>query len=79
LKKQRELEKQLKEVREELDAAEQARKIEKDSKKKGDSIVDGELIELTGKWKMASRQAAEELFGKVRDRVNRYVVILLTL
>ena len=79
MKKQRELEKQLKEVREELDAAEQARKIEKDSKKKGDSIVDGELIELTGKWKMASRQAAEELFGKVRDRVNRYVVILLTL
>jgi len=54
--------------------AEQARKIERESKKKGDGeVVDAELIELAGKWKMASRQAAEELFGKVRDRVNRYV------
>jgi Swi5-dependent recombination DNA repair protein 1 len=30
-----------------------------------------ELVELTAKWKAASRQAAEELFGQVRDRVNR--------
>jgi Swi5-dependent recombination DNA repair protein 1 len=28
-------------------------------------------VELIEKWKGASRQAAEELFGKVRDRVNR--------
>lgn len=77
LKKQRELEKQLKEVREQLDMAEQARKIERESKKKGGMVVDAELIELAEKWKMASRQAAEELFGKVRDRVNRYVILYL--
>ena len=71
LRKQRELEKQLKEVQEALEMAEQARKIERDSKKKGHVVVDAELIELAGKWKVASRQAAEELFGKVRDRVNR--------
>jgi len=58
-------------VREALEMAEQARKIERDSKKKGHVVVDAELIELAGKWKVASRQAAEELFGKVRDRVNR--------
>lgn len=26
---------------------------------------------LIGKWKVASREAAEEVFGDVRDRVNR--------
>ena len=72
LRAQRELEKQLREVKEELDAAEQARKIETESRKKDpDGEIDGELVELIGKWKGASRQAAEELFGKVRDRVNR--------
>lgn len=72
LRAQRELEKQLREIKEELDTAEQARKIEKDSQKKDpDGEVDGELVELIEKWKGASRQAAEELFGKVRDRVNR--------
>ncbi|KAH7319062.1 hypothetical protein BKA65DRAFT_513740 [Rhexocercosporidium sp. MPI-PUGE-AT-0058] len=56
LKAQRELEKQLREVKEELDTAEQARKIEVDSHKKDpEGELDGEL----------------ELFGKVRDRVNR--------
>ncbi|APA09940.1 predicted protein [Sclerotinia sclerotiorum 1980 UF-70] len=74
LKEQRELEKQLKAVKEELDMAEQAKKIERDSKTKdkdGNGEIDGELIELCEKWKGASRLAAEELFGKVRDRVNR--------
>ncbi|ESZ99035.1 hypothetical protein SBOR_0569 [Sclerotinia borealis F-4128] len=74
LKEQRELEKQLREVKEELDMAEQAKKIEKDSKNKdkdGSGEIDGELVELCEKWKGASRLAAEELFGKVRDRVNR--------
>ncbi|KAL2059998.1 hypothetical protein VTL71DRAFT_9820 [Oculimacula yallundae] len=72
LKAQRELEKQLREVKEELDTAEQARKIEKDSYKKDpEGEIDGELRELCEKWKGASRLAAEELFGKVRDRVNR--------
>jgi len=69
---QRELEKQLREVKEELDTAEQARKIEADSQKRdSDGDIDGELVELIEKWKGASRLAAEELFGKVRDRVNR--------
>ncbi|KAG4437415.1 hypothetical protein IFR05_007097 [Cadophora sp. M221] len=72
LKAQRELEKQLREVKEELDTAEQARKIEADSHKKDtEGEIDGELVELIEKWKGASRLAAEELFGKVRDRVNR--------
>lgn len=74
LREQRELEKELKEVKEELDMAEQAKKIERDSKAKdkdGSGEIDGELVELCEKWKGASRLAAEELFGKVRDRVNR--------
>ncbi|KAG4424281.1 hypothetical protein IFR04_002522 [Cadophora malorum] len=72
LKAQRELEKQLREVKEELDTAEQARQIEADSQKRdSDGDLDGELVELIEKWKGASRLAAEELFGKVRDRVNR--------
>jgi hypothetical protein len=72
LRAQRELEKQLREVKEELDTAEQARKIEAESAKKDpDGEIDGELVELIAKWKAASRQAAEELFGKVRDRVTR--------
>jgi Swi5-dependent recombination DNA repair protein 1 len=74
LKTQRELERQLREVKEELDQAEQARKIERESRKKDpDGEVDGELVVLIEKWRGASRLAAEELFGKVRDRVNRYV------
>jgi F0F1-type ATP synthase membrane subunit b/b' len=75
LRAQREMEKQLRELKEELDTAEQAGKIEADSAKKDPSgEIDGELVELIEKWKTASRQAAEELFGKVRDRVNRLVI-----
>ena len=75
LKTQRELERQLREIKEELDTAEQARKIERESRTKDpDGKVDGELVVLIEKWRGASRVAAEELFGKVRDRVNRYVV-----
>jgi len=72
LRQQRELEKQLRELKEELDTAQQAKKIEESSRKKTpDGDIDAELVELTTKWKAASRQAAEELFGQVRDRVNR--------
>jgi len=72
LRKQRELEKQLRELKEELETAEQARKIERESKKKKpDGEIDGELVELIQKWTSASRLAAEEMFGNVRDRVNR--------
>ena len=72
LRQQRELEKQLRELKEELDTAQQAKKIEDSSRKKiPDGGIDAELVELTTKWNAASRQAAEELFGQVRDRVNR--------
>jgi Swi5-dependent recombination DNA repair protein 1 len=72
LRAQRELEKQLREVKEQLETAEQARKIERESRKTSvEGEIDGELIGLIEKWRGASRQAAEELFGKVRDRVNR--------
>jgi Swi5-dependent recombination DNA repair protein 1 len=75
LRTRRELEQQLREVKEELDTAQQASKIVADSAKNVSSgDVDGELVELIEKWKAASRQAAEELFGKVRDRVNRLVI-----
>lgn len=79
IKKQRELEKKLRELKEELDVAEQARKIEVKSEKKGDKEVDGELKELVGKWKSASRGAAEDLFGGVKDRINKYAHISLIL
>lgn len=87
---QRELERTLREVKEELDAAEQALKIEADSRRKTqlrdeengnigeewvwDGEIDGELVSLMGKWRGASQLAAEELFGGVRDRVNRFVL-----
>ncbi|KAH6681376.1 hypothetical protein B0J14DRAFT_694924 [Halenospora varia] len=84
LKVQRELEKELRSVKEEVDVAEQAWKIEGESRRKWerdvesgirdgewDGEVDGELVVLCEKWKGASRLAAEELFGRVRDRVNR--------
>ncbi|KAK3382884.1 hypothetical protein B0T24DRAFT_661490 [Lasiosphaeria ovina] len=35
----------------------------------GSSIIDAELRELVGKWKLASRQAAEELFELIKGRV----------
>lgn len=88
LKEQREIEKELRQTKDELDAAEQAGKIERDSKKwvekkkeegmkpvNWDQEVDGELRELVEKWKGASRLAAEELFGKVIDRINRFVTL----
>lgn len=73
IKAQRQLEKQLREVKDELDEARQARKIESDSTKQDPyGEVDGELKALKQKWKEASRLAAEDLFTDVRDRVNRY-------
>lgn len=72
LRTQRDLERQLQELKEELETAEQASKIERDSFKRDPSgEIDGELVDLIKKWKEASRQAAEELFGKVKDRINR--------
>ncbi|KAI0998588.1 hypothetical protein K3495_g9609 [Podosphaera aphanis] len=72
LRIQRELEKRLREVTNELETAEQAKKIETNSRSKNpDGEIDEELRDLIFKWTMASRQAAEELFSKVRDRVNR--------
>ena len=35
------------------------------------STTDDELINLIDIWRVASRAAAEELFGSTRDRVNR--------
>ncbi|EPE30822.1 hypothetical protein GLAREA_03789 [Glarea lozoyensis ATCC 20868] len=70
LRTQRELEKELRQLKEDLDTAEQARKIEA-GKRGDDGEVDAELRVLVAKWKSASRMAAEEMFGRVRDRVNR--------
>lgn len=73
LKSQRQLESRLRELKEELHVTQQARKIEFDSQKHESysGEIDGELVALTKKWKAASQQAADELFGGVKDRVNR--------
>ena len=65
LKEERSLERELKELKAELDTVEQARKIETKEE-------DEELVGLIEKWKGAARVAAEEVFEKVSDRVNRY-------
>jgi Swi5-dependent recombination DNA repair protein 1 len=65
LKEERQLEQELRELKSELDTVEQARKIETKDK-------DEELAGLIEKWKGAARTAAEEVFGRVSDRVNRY-------
>ncbi|RFU26642.1 hypothetical protein B7463_g9708, partial [Scytalidium lignicola] len=72
IRAQRALEKQLQEIKNELETAKQAKKIESESKRKHpNDEIDRELVELIAKWKTAGRQAAEELFGMARDRVNR--------
>ncbi|KAL2257184.1 hypothetical protein VTK26DRAFT_545 [Humicola hyalothermophila] len=72
---QRSLNAHLHRARRRLELVRQARLIETQSAaaKRGPregEEVDAELTELTGKWKAASRAAADELFGLVRDRVE---------
>ncbi len=55
---------QLSRLRQSLDTAQQALKIQSSS-------TDSELETLISKWKLVSREAAEELFRSARDRVNR--------
>ncbi len=54
---------QLSKVRQSLDTAQQALKI-------ASSSTDTELETLISKWKLASREAAEEVFRGARDRVD---------
>lgn len=58
------LELQIKNVRNDLDTLAQATRI-------SNSNTDDELQELTEKWRAASQQASEELFGHVKERVCR--------
>ena len=55
---------QLSKLRHSLDTAQQALKIQT-------SNTDSELEILILKWKLVSREAAEELFRSAKDRVNR--------
>jgi Swi5-dependent recombination DNA repair protein 1 len=55
---------QIKAVRNDIDALNQAAKYTNDSS-------DNDLEELAIKWKAASQAAAEEIFGSVKERVNR--------
>lgn len=55
---------QLSKLRQSLDTAQQALKIESTN-------ADLDLEVLISKWKLVSREAAEELFRGARDRVNR--------
>jgi len=58
------LELQIRNVKNELDALKQASQITS-------TTTDAELEVLAQKWKAASQTAAEELFGSVKERVNR--------
>jgi Swi5-dependent recombination DNA repair protein 1 len=58
------LELQIKSVRNDIDALTQAAKYTHDSS-------EADLEELALKWKLASQGAAEEIFGDVKERVNR--------
>jgi Swi5-dependent recombination DNA repair protein 1 len=57
------LELQIKAVRNDIHALNQAAKYTSDT--------DNDLEELAVKWKLASQAAAEEIFGSVKERVNR--------
>lgn len=57
------LELQIKAVRNDIDALNQAVKYTRES--------DNDLEDLAVKWKLASQAAAEEIFGSVKERVNR--------
>lgn len=57
------LELQIKAVRNDIDALNQAAKYT--------SETDNDLEELAAKWKLAAQAAAEEIFGSVKERVNR--------
>ncbi|KAK4178647.1 hypothetical protein QBC36DRAFT_324275 [Triangularia setosa] len=67
----RDLDTQMKKLEKELELVRQAKRIEEASRRKrpGEE-VDAELKELITKWKVASRQAAEELFEVVKGRVD---------
>ncbi|KFY41173.1 hypothetical protein V494_03181 [Pseudogymnoascus sp. VKM F-4513 (FW-928)] len=73
VKAQRQLKNKLHCLTGELHVCEQAHKIEHDQLESGPDgrEVDGELLRLTERWKSASRQAAEELFGSAKDKINR--------
>lgn len=58
------LELQIKAVKNDIDALNQAAKYMSNS-------TDGDLEDLALKWKLASQAAAEEIFGSVKERVNR--------
>lgn len=58
------LESQIKAIRNEIDSLEQAAQI-------SSTTTDAELEALTDKWRLASQQAAEEIFGSVKERVCR--------
>jgi hypothetical protein len=56
----------------ELEVVEQAVRIQRESRaKRPGEEIDAELKELVGKWKGASRMAAEELFELIKGRVER--------
>ena len=58
------IELQIKSVRNDIDLLNQAAKYSSDA-------TDHDLEELSVKWKLASQSAAEEIFGTVKERVNR--------
>jgi Swi5-dependent recombination DNA repair protein 1 len=69
-KLQKEMDGHVVEMQRELDLVQQAKHIEAESQgRRPGEPIDAELRALAGKWKAASRQAAEELLELTRDRV----------
>ncbi len=61
----------LREAETQLGVIQQAARIERESRaKRPDEGVDAELKELIVRWRGASRQAAEDVFERIRDRVE---------
>ena len=67
----------LKQLDQELEMVRQAQRIVSQSKsKRPGEPVDQELRDLIVKWQSGSRQAAEELFEIVKERVSKYVAFI---
>jgi hypothetical protein len=72
-KLQRDLELLLKTLRGELNTVQQAARIEQSQQKNGgeEGNVDDNLVVLERRWKVASRQAAQAIYGGMNDKINR--------
>ncbi|KAK0630165.1 hypothetical protein B0T17DRAFT_635961 [Bombardia bombarda] len=69
-KTQRETSVHLRAMQQELDVIRQAGRIERQTLARGGGEVDAELKEVTERWRLACRQAAEDVFELIKGRVE---------